>query len=202
MNTKRNKKGFTLIELLVVISIISLTGSLVLAALNTARAKARDAKILADVRSLVTALDLYYNDYGQYPPFRPSSSFWWGNRLAGMYGDATAATFKDAISPYMKTLPNPGSVARPGFKFGTSQSRISYSRPYFSWATTNNEVSQACFGGMVAWGESGRCYILYIITETETPLGPPNVPISLLNGRIVVYPYEGYDPDEVWWGFW
>ncbi len=64
----RNKnKGFTLIELLVVIAIIGLLASVVLLALNSARAKSRDAKRLADVRQLATALELYYNDNNAYP---------------------------------------------------------------------------------------------------------------------------------------
>lgn len=65
----RNKKqkGFTLIELLVVIAIIGLLASIVLLALNSARAKSRDAKRLADVRQLITALELYYNDFQGYP---------------------------------------------------------------------------------------------------------------------------------------
>ena len=63
----KNQKGFTLIELLVVIAIIGLLASVVLLALNSARAKSRDAKRLADVRQLSTAMELYYNDNGGYP---------------------------------------------------------------------------------------------------------------------------------------
>lgn len=64
---QRNQKGFTLIELLVVIAIIGLLASVVLLALNSARSKSRDAKRLADVRQMVSALELFYNDANGYP---------------------------------------------------------------------------------------------------------------------------------------
>jgi prepilin-type N-terminal cleavage/methylation domain-containing protein len=57
-----NKRGFTLIELLVVISIISLLSSVILSSLSTARAKARDARRLQDMRTIQTAINLYQND--------------------------------------------------------------------------------------------------------------------------------------------
>lgn len=62
-----NKKGFTLIELLVVIAIIGILSTLSVIALNNARQKSRDARRVADVKQVQTALELYYNDENQYP---------------------------------------------------------------------------------------------------------------------------------------
>ncbi len=67
MKQKNNKQGFTLIELLVVIAIIGLLSTLSILALNTARARARDVKRVADVKQIQTALEMYYNEFGQYP---------------------------------------------------------------------------------------------------------------------------------------
>ncbi len=69
--------GFTLIELLVVIAIIGLLSSIVLASLNTARSKGRDAKRMGDLQAVQVALELYYNDNGHYPISNCISSPWW-----------------------------------------------------------------------------------------------------------------------------
>jgi type II secretion system protein G len=61
------KKGFTLIELLVVIAIIGLLSTLTVLALNSARARVRDAKRVADVKQIKTALEMYYSDNNDYP---------------------------------------------------------------------------------------------------------------------------------------
>jgi prepilin-type N-terminal cleavage/methylation domain-containing protein len=69
-NIKMNLKykfGFTLIELLVVVAIIGILSSVVLSSISSARAKARDARRLADMHSLQVALELYRNANGSYP---------------------------------------------------------------------------------------------------------------------------------------
>jgi prepilin-type N-terminal cleavage/methylation domain-containing protein len=52
------EEGFTLIELLVVISIISLLSSVVLGTLNSARDKARSAKVAVDFHQIASQIEL------------------------------------------------------------------------------------------------------------------------------------------------
>ena len=63
----KTPRGFTLIELLVVIAIIGMLSSIVLASLNTARGKARDASRAESMHTLVLDLQLYYDQYGCLP---------------------------------------------------------------------------------------------------------------------------------------
>lgn len=71
MNTS---KGFTLIELLVVISIIGILSSVILASLSAARMKSRDARRIADIDQIRTALEMYYDEKAEYPAYRPRNS--------------------------------------------------------------------------------------------------------------------------------
>jgi prepilin-type N-terminal cleavage/methylation domain-containing protein len=63
----KKNRGFTLIELLVVIAIIGILSSVVLASLNSARQKSRDAKRISDIKQLQLALELSFDTNNSYP---------------------------------------------------------------------------------------------------------------------------------------
>lgn len=68
MKTHKSRAGFTLIELLVVISIIGVLASVVLVSVKSARTSAYDAKYLASITNLRTAIELSRDNAGNYPP--------------------------------------------------------------------------------------------------------------------------------------
>ena len=105
------KGGFTLIELLVVISIIGMLSSIVLASLNSARAKARDAQRLSDLRELQKALEFYYDDNRTYPP--PDS------------GSEVVTSLTELVPNYIPVLPSdPTRTGVNGYRYYRSPSDV------------------------------------------------------------------------------
>ncbi len=66
MKRKNFSEGFTLIELLVVIAIIGILSSVVLASLNTARAKGADASIKANLAGIRPQAEIFYDTNNHY----------------------------------------------------------------------------------------------------------------------------------------
>ena len=88
------RAGFTLIELLVVIAIIGVLASIVTTALNSARVKARDASRRAELKSIQTALEFYYDTNGTYKVtgsgYNGGGQGWFGFENSGAYSTAVS----------------------------------------------------------------------------------------------------------------
>lgn len=80
--TTKNKKGFTLIEMLIVVAIIGILSAVILVGLGPTQRTGRDARRLADLKQVQTALELYFQKEGVYP----SSGNW--NDLANTLKNA------------------------------------------------------------------------------------------------------------------
>lgn len=124
----RKHKGFTLIELLVVIAIIGLLSTLAVVSLNNARQKSRDAKRVADIKQVQTALELYFNDHGGYPTAV--------TQAGTITGAATAGTVV-----YMAVVPSNPSPNGSTYTYANTSSGASYTLTYTLEAATGGLAS-------------------------------------------------------------
>jgi len=123
-------KAFTLIELLVVIAIIGILATIAVIALQNARAKARDARRVADVKQMQTALELFFNDMNRYPT---AAEFNYGS----LYSTSTNGT-----TTYMAMIPTPPTPAD-----GACSSDDNKSYGYLSKNAGASYTLSYCLGG-------------------------------------------------------
>ena len=86
-------KCFTLIELLVVIAIIAILAAMLLPALSSARASAKSAKCMANLKQIIGAINMYADDNDDWIP--PGQ-----RRDRGSNGKATQTKWYSIIKPY------------------------------------------------------------------------------------------------------
>ncbi len=92
------RRGFTLIELLVVIAIIAILASILFPVFSRARAKARQAKCMANLKQLGLAFQMYAQDYDELLP-----SWCFGAFDDNDNGPAEGAyTWDTVLMPYMR----------------------------------------------------------------------------------------------------
>lgn len=103
----KHRRGFTLVELLTVMTIIGLLAGISTVNLSNTRINARNARRLADMDSIRTALEFYYGGEGGYPSDQNEDS---GGLVLGK-GNATMLSslggFSSVVSgnPYLESVP-------------------------------------------------------------------------------------------------
>jgi prepilin-type N-terminal cleavage/methylation domain-containing protein len=127
--TKNKSAGFTLIELLVVIAIIGILASVVLASLNSARAKGADAAVKGGMANMAAQIELWYDNHGN--TYGPTS---------GGAGTCAAGSETGAFSdPVVKAgIANITKNSASGGGSGTSAVKCSTSADGQSWAISTS----------------------------------------------------------------
>ncbi len=107
MKRMRHSYGFTLIELMVVMVILSILTVIVSGTFASSSRRGRDSRRKNDIRSITSALEAYYNDYGFYPigvggimtDYKTGAQYTWGGQ------------FKDSNNTlYMVLIPKDPSI--------------------------------------------------------------------------------------------
>ncbi len=104
-------KGFTLIELLVVVAIIGILTAVVIASLNAARARGRDAKRIRDIQEIDKAINLYISDHGHAPDFMGQAPEG-GSAYDDDSGGYLWSDLATDLAPYIAVLPRDPCGAR------------------------------------------------------------------------------------------
>ncbi len=144
------KKNFTLIELLVVIAIIAILASMLLPALSKARAMARSAQCINNLKQGGLAFTMYANDENDLLPHLDGNTMWAtlispyiGGQIGYMYFGSY--TKDNAFMTCAGPANGPISVA-PDVSFPFSS--FSYGVSYSEWATTDGvPFSWSSWGG-------------------------------------------------------
>ncbi|MBI4032333.1 type II secretion system protein [Candidatus Berkelbacteria bacterium] len=139
---KRRDRGFTLLELLVVIAIIGILAAVVIANLNSARAKANDARVRTDIDAIAKAIQVYST----------VEELATVDAAIGTSGDPTTsfAKLQTALVPtYLAKIPtHPVADADPKYTYAAGDTN------------TDGVLDYVVFGALSTGSDDGKCFIM------------------------------------------
>lgn len=181
-NTNKLTKGFTLIELLVVVSIIGMLASVVLVSLQGARNKAKDAKLIAEMRELQKAMELYRLDNSANP--YPADGWFHGLNatcpvsLANSGHNITEAGMFDAafLSKYMSKFPT--EIISCGISYMGIRANVADNTAL----TCNDGTNVINPDNLPANSDNAKYHYVFVVDLLNTYTPSPSLPKASANG--------------------
>ncbi|KKU04152.1 MAG: Type II secretion pathway protein XcpT [Candidatus Woesebacteria bacterium GW2011_GWC2_47_16] len=139
------KKGFTLVELLVVMAIIAILATVIIGGFRSSQMRGRDAQRKSDLKQIANALEIFFADYGKYPPASGVQIAACSYNPANGTGTACAwgsGSMNDGKTTYMRTVAaDPISSQNYVYRVSSTQNM------YQLFARLENPEDKNCIGG-------------------------------------------------------
>lgn len=130
----KTQRGFSLIETLIVVGVVGIIGVLAAVAVNTARARQRDAVRVSHVRQIQSALEDFFNGHSAYPAgagiplgdSAQSACLGPGGFVASCGSDHPSFLILGTYEPGLKGLATCGTPERNAFCYAQAAEGVSY----------------------------------------------------------------------------
>lgn len=139
--------GFTLIELITALGVFAILAAAAMVVLDPVEQfnKSADTRRKADLAQVQKALEIYYQDFGRYPPA-------FQNRISLDGTGNTDINWGESFSPYMDVLPLDPKTAK-NYAYWTDTTGQSYA--LYASLDRGAKDPQACNGGALCSGATG-----------------------------------------------